>query len=69
MMNTLDRPQAYLVGGGIASLSAAVLLIRDAGLMRPDSFEISRTILNLGVPVTNALRCAAMTGPQAQVPS
>lgn len=30
-MNTPDMAKAYLVGGGIASLSAAVLLIRDAG--------------------------------------
>ncbi|MDT3706193.1 MAG: oleate hydratase [Thiobacillus sp.] len=31
MMDTLDMAKAYIVGGGIASLSAAVLLIRDAG--------------------------------------
>ena len=30
-MNPLDRAKAYIVGGGIASLSAAVLLIRDGG--------------------------------------
>ena len=30
-MNTLGMAKAYLVGGGIASLSAAVLLIRDGG--------------------------------------
>jgi oleate hydratase len=30
-MNTLDIAKAYIVGGGIASLSAAVLLIRDGG--------------------------------------
>lgn len=30
-MNTSDTAKAYIVGGGIASLSAAVLLIRDAG--------------------------------------
>ena len=31
-MSTADNAKAYLVGGGIASLSAAVLLIRDGGL-------------------------------------
>ena len=31
-MKSIDHTQAYLVGGGIASLSAAVLLIRDGGL-------------------------------------
>ena len=30
-MSNLDHAKAYLVGGGIASLSAAVLLIRDGG--------------------------------------
>ena len=30
-MNTLNTAKAYIVGGGIASLSAAVLLIRDGG--------------------------------------
>jgi oleate hydratase len=30
-MNTPDMAKAYIVGGGIASLSAAVLLIRDGG--------------------------------------
>ena len=35
-MNTVDNAQAYLVGGGIASLSAAVLLIRDGGFRGPD---------------------------------
>jgi len=30
-MNTVHRAKAYIVGAGIASLSAAVLLIRDAG--------------------------------------
>ena len=30
-MNTLDVAKAYIVGAGIASLSAAVLLICDAG--------------------------------------
>lgn len=30
-MNTPNTARAYLVGGVIASLSAAVLLIRDAG--------------------------------------
>jgi oleate hydratase len=30
------RPQAYLVGGGIASLAAAVLLIRDGAMAGPD---------------------------------
>lgn len=30
-MSTVDNAKAYLVGGGIASLSAAVLLIRDGG--------------------------------------
>lgn len=32
MTTTTSRPHAYLVGGGIASLSAAVFLIRDAHL-------------------------------------
>ena len=31
-MSSLEQTRAYLVGGGIASLSAAVLLIRDGGL-------------------------------------
>jgi oleate hydratase len=31
-VSNLDHAKAYLVGGGIASLSAAVLLIRDGGL-------------------------------------
>ena len=31
-MSNLDHAKAYLVGGGIASLAAAVLLIRDGGL-------------------------------------
>lgn len=30
-MSTVDSAKAYLVGGGIASLAAAVLLIRDGG--------------------------------------
>ena len=30
-MSDVDQAKAYLVGGGIASLSAAVLLIRDGG--------------------------------------
>lgn len=30
-MNTTAAPKAYIVGGGIAALSAAVLLIRDGG--------------------------------------
>lgn len=30
-MNTLNMAKAYIVGGGIASLSAALLLIRDGG--------------------------------------
>lgn len=30
-MNTTDAAKAYIIGGGIASLSAAVLLIRDGG--------------------------------------
>lgn len=29
-MTTTPRPQAYLVGSGIASLATAVFLIRDA---------------------------------------
>lgn len=32
------RPRAFLVGGGIASLSAAVLLIRDGGFQGTDIF-------------------------------
>jgi len=32
-MNIQEIPKAYIVGGGIASLSAAVLLIRDAGFL------------------------------------
>ncbi|MDE2092777.1 MAG: oleate hydratase [Burkholderiales bacterium] len=35
-MKTLDDSKAYLVGAGIASLSAAVLLIRDGGLRGPN---------------------------------
>ena len=31
-MNTPDTAKVYIVGGGVASLSAAVLLIRDSGL-------------------------------------
>jgi len=31
-MSSFDEARAYIVGGGIASLSAAVLLIRDGGL-------------------------------------
>ncbi|MET9885651.1 oleate hydratase [Streptomyces sp. NPDC006430] len=32
MTNATQHPRAYLVGGGIASLAAAVFLVRDAGL-------------------------------------
>jgi len=35
-MNPSSNPKAYLVGGGIASLSAAVYLIRDAGMKGSD---------------------------------
>ncbi|MFA5312214.1 MAG: oleate hydratase, partial [Methanomassiliicoccales archaeon] len=35
-MNPSTNPKAYLVGGGIASLSAAVYLIRDAGMRGSD---------------------------------
>ena len=31
-----DRPQIYIVGGGIAGLSAAVFAIRDGGLEGKD---------------------------------
>jgi oleate hydratase len=36
IMNKTDQAKAYLVGGGIASLSAAVLLIRDGGFRGPN---------------------------------
>ena len=35
-MNSVDSAKAYLVGGGVASLSAAVLLIRDGSFRGPD---------------------------------
>ena len=35
-MKNVEEAKAYIVGGGIASLSAAVLLIRDGGLRGPN---------------------------------
>ena len=35
-MKNVEEAKAYIVGGGIASLSAAVLLIRDGGVRGPN---------------------------------
>ena len=38
-MTNVDEAKAYIVGGGIASLSAAVLLIRDGGFRGGDIYH------------------------------
>lgn len=46
-MSTSDQATAYLVGGGIASLAAAVLLIRDGGF-RGENIRILEELLVAG---------------------
>lgn len=61
-----DTPRAFLVGAGIASLSAAVFLIRDAGL-DGSSIRILEELDSPGGALDGSSHGPGATSPEAPV--